>query len=300
MTRVSSFAPRRLAFCLALTLPLAACGDQASLTQGEDFGAAPKLAEPANTSAADGERRHGGRLAARAASRKPPSGMTVTAFATGLDHPAHPLRAAERRRAGGRNQRAGAARTGQGHQAPGRGIRHGPRRRARRRAPTASRCCATPTATASPRSRRCFSKDLNSPFGMALVGNDFYVANTDAVMRFPYTPGETKITAAGVKLADLPAGPLNHHWTKDLIASPDGTKLYATVGLQQQRRRARHGRGGQPRRGAGDRPRRAARCGCSPPACAIRTGRRGSRRPARCGSWSTSATRSAAIWCRTT
>jgi len=75
-----------------------------------------------------------------------------------------------------------------------------------------------------------FLEGLNSPFGMALVGSDFYVANSDAIMKFPYHSGDTKITAAGVKLADLPGGPLNHHWTKDIVASPDGTKLYATVG----------------------------------------------------------------------
>ena len=78
--------------------------------------------------------------------------------------------------------------------------------------------------------RSVFISGLNSPFGMVLVGNDFYVADTDAIMRFPYRDGDTKITAPGVKLADLPAGPINHHWTKDLTASPDGTKLYATVG----------------------------------------------------------------------
>ncbi len=78
--------------------------------------------------------------------------------------------------------------------------------------------------------RTVFLQGLNSPFGMALVGNDLYVANTDGVMRFPYKTGDTKITAPGVKIADLPAGPINHHWTKSLIASRDGTKLYATVG----------------------------------------------------------------------
>ena len=71
---------------------------------------------------------------------------------------------------------------------------------------------------------------LNSPFGMALVGGDLYVANTDAVVRFPYQPGQTQITAPATKVADLPALPLNHHWTKNLIASPDGAKLYVTVG----------------------------------------------------------------------
>ena len=78
--------------------------------------------------------------------------------------------------------------------------------------------------------RAVFLEGLNSPFGMELVGNAFYVATTDAVLRFPYTPGETRITAPATKLADLPAGPLNHHWTKNLIASRDGSKLYVTVG----------------------------------------------------------------------
>ncbi len=71
---------------------------------------------------------------------------------------------------------------------------------------------------------------LNSPFGVTLVGNDLYVAETDKIMRYPFTPGETKITAPGVKVIDLPAGLINHHWTKSLTASPDGSKLYAGVG----------------------------------------------------------------------
>lgn len=81
-----------------------------------------------------------------------------------------------------------------------------------------------------PETRTVFLQNLLSPFGMALVGSDFYVANTDAVVRFPYEDGQTEITAAGTKLVDLPAGPINHHWTKNLIASPDGSKLYVTVG----------------------------------------------------------------------
>jgi glucose/arabinose dehydrogenase len=71
---------------------------------------------------------------------------------------------------------------------------------------------------------------LNSPFGMALVGNELYVANTDAVLRFPYTTGDTQIKVAGRKLVDLPAGSINHHWTKNIIASQDASKLYVTVG----------------------------------------------------------------------
>ena len=78
--------------------------------------------------------------------------------------------------------------------------------------------------------RSVFLDGLNSPFGMALVGNELYVANTDAVVRFPYTRARPRSTAPGVKVADLPGGPLNHHWTKDLIASRDGSRLYATVG----------------------------------------------------------------------
>ena len=78
--------------------------------------------------------------------------------------------------------------------------------------------------------RSVFIDKLHSPFGMALVGDKLYVANTDAVLEFPYGSGQTSITAPGRKLTDLPGGDLNHHWTKSLIASPDGARLYATVG----------------------------------------------------------------------
>ena len=78
--------------------------------------------------------------------------------------------------------------------------------------------------------RSTFLDGLNSPFGMALVGNTFYVANTDAVVSFPYAEGQTEITAEPTKVADLPAGRINHHWTKGLIANADGSKLYVSVG----------------------------------------------------------------------
>lgn len=81
-----------------------------------------------------------------------------------------------------------------------------------------------------PELRTKFIEGLSSPFGMALVGKDFYVANTDAIVRFDYEPGTTEIKQKGTKFVDLPGGPLNHHWTKNLIASPRGDKLYATVG----------------------------------------------------------------------
>jgi glucose/arabinose dehydrogenase len=79
-------------------------------------------------------------------------------------------------------------------------------------------------------SQTVFLQGLNSPFGMALVGNDLYIADTDALLRFPYHTGDTQITAKGEKVIDLPGGPINHHWTKNVIASPDGSKLYVTVG----------------------------------------------------------------------
>lgn len=75
-----------------------------------------------------------------------------------------------------------------------------------------------------------FLQNLNSPFGMTLVGNMLYVANTDALVRFSYQPGMTQIKEKGTNVLDLPAGPLNHHWTKNVIANPAGTKLYITVG----------------------------------------------------------------------
>ncbi len=71
---------------------------------------------------------------------------------------------------------------------------------------------------------------LHSPFGMALVGERLFVANADAVLSFPYRSGDTVITAPGTKLLDLPGGPVNHHWTKNLLASTDGSKLYVSVG----------------------------------------------------------------------
>jgi glucose/arabinose dehydrogenase len=78
--------------------------------------------------------------------------------------------------------------------------------------------------------RTVFLAGLNSPFGMTLVGSDLYVANTNSIMRFPYKAGEAQVTAPGRKVVDLPAGTINHHWTKNIIASRDGSRLYVTVG----------------------------------------------------------------------
>lgn len=78
--------------------------------------------------------------------------------------------------------------------------------------------------------RTVFLQGLHSPFGMVLVGSDLYIADADAVLRFAYREGETAIAASGTKLLDLPAGPIDHHWTKNIIASRDGAKLYVTIG----------------------------------------------------------------------
>lgn len=78
--------------------------------------------------------------------------------------------------------------------------------------------------------RTVFLENLNSPFGMTLVGNDLYVADTDRLIRFPYKEGDTQIKAQPTKVVDLPGGTLNHHWTKNVIASQDGSKLYVTTG----------------------------------------------------------------------
>ena len=81
-----------------------------------------------------------------------------------------------------------------------------------------------------PELRTTFIDDLRSPFGMTLVGDDFYVANTDSLVRFPYRSGATALASQGERVAELPGGDINHHWTKNVIANRDGTRLYVTVG----------------------------------------------------------------------
>ena len=78
--------------------------------------------------------------------------------------------------------------------------------------------------------RTTFLANLRQPFGMLIIGSSFYVANTDGVLRFPYQPGATSISGAGQRILALPAGGYNNHWTRNLLASPDGTKIYVTVG----------------------------------------------------------------------
>ncbi|HEX7947694.1 MAG TPA: sorbosone dehydrogenase family protein [Phenylobacterium sp.] len=79
-------------------------------------------------------------------------------------------------------------------------------------------------------SKTVFAQGLKSPFGMTLTGGRLYIANTDGVVSFPYRDGQAEVTGVGDKVFDLPGPPINHHWTKNVVVSPDGTKLFATVG----------------------------------------------------------------------
>ena len=78
--------------------------------------------------------------------------------------------------------------------------------------------------------RTTLLQGLNSPFGMTLANRRLYIANTDAIVSVPFVPGQTRIAGPPVKLIDLPAGTINHHWTKNVIAKPDGSRLYVTIG----------------------------------------------------------------------
>jgi glucose/arabinose dehydrogenase len=218
-----------LSACLVtLALPLAACNDQSTVASGEDFGPSPKLVAPnksiiptVNIANATGW--------PNGAKPKAADGMAVNAFATGLDHPRTVYTLPN-----------GDVLVAETNSPPkpedGKGIKGWVMKMVMGRAgagtPTANRITLLRDADGDgvAEMKTPFLEGLNSPFGMVLVGDELFVANADAVVKFPYKAGDTKITAAAVKVADLPGGPINHHWTKDLTASPDGSKLYATVG----------------------------------------------------------------------
>ena len=215
-----------IALC-ASAFVLSACGDSAKLPEEATIGPNPTLPEPVSTliptvDIAPAKGWPDGVMPT------PASGLTVKALAKGLDHPRWLFVLP--------NGDVLVAETN----APERPDRKGPKtfvmnmvmKRAGAAAPTANRITLLRDADGDgvAETRTIFLKGLNSPFGMALIGNDLYVANTDAVMRFPYREGTTEISEPGTKVADLPGGPLNHHWTKGLTASPDGSKLYASVG----------------------------------------------------------------------
>ena len=212
---------------LALLL-LAGCTEMSQLPPTADKGPSPTLPAPdrrliptVHTAAAKGW--------AAGETPKAASGMQVNAFATGLDHPRWVYVLP--------NGDVLVAETNAPERPEeGRGLKGFFMKRVMKTVgaavPSANRITLLRDADGDgvAETRRVFLEGLNSPFGMALVGNDLYVANTDAVMRFPYQAGATRITSAGTKVTDLPAGPRNHHWTKNILASRDGKKLYATVG----------------------------------------------------------------------
>jgi glucose/arabinose dehydrogenase len=213
---------------VAASLTFTACGDTSQLLAGQDTGPNPTLPEPVkrliptvNIAPAKGW--------PEGAMPTPMNGLAVAPFATGLSHPRWVYMLPN-----GDILVAETNAPPKPEDSPGikGAIMKLVMGRAGANAPSANRITLLRDADGDgkPEVRTVFLDNLASPFGMALVGNQFFVANSDAVVKFPYESGATQITAAPVKVTDLPGGPINHHWTKNLIASPDGRKLYVTVG----------------------------------------------------------------------
>ena len=213
----------------AMVLPVAACNDpQDTATADKSYGASPELPAPQSSliptiNVATATKWPSGARPTAA------NGMAVKAFATGLDHPRAVYVLPN-----------GDVLVAETNAPPkpddGRGIRGWAQRLFQKQAGAITSSANRITLLRDTdgdgvaESRSVFITGLNSPFGMVLVGDYFYVADSDAIMKFPYHSGDMKISAPGTKLADLPAGTINHHWTKDLTANADGSKLYATVG----------------------------------------------------------------------
>ncbi len=220
--------PRLAVLTLAALAGLAGCTESSRLSQSADAGPKPTLPEPTRTvlptvhiAPAKGW--------PEGATPTPAPGLAVKAFAASLDHPRWiyvlpngDVLVAETN-APPRPERE-------------QGIRAWVMKQVMKRAgagtPSANRITLLRDTDADGVAdvRTVFLENLNSPFGMALVGDNLYVANTDALVRFPYVPGATRIAGPGTTVVDLPGGPLNHHWTKNVIASRDGSRLYVTVG----------------------------------------------------------------------
>jgi glucose/arabinose dehydrogenase len=218
----------RKPFCLLLFILFAGCAEVAKLPVEAGMGPNPTLVPPnrtliptVNVAPAKGW--------PAGATPVPAAGLAVNAFTTGLDHPRWLYVLPD-----------GDVLVAETNAPPrpdeGKGIKAWFMslfmKKAGAAVPSANRITLLRDADGDgvAETRSVFLQGLNSPFGMTLVGHDLYVANTDAVLRFPYSGGETKVTATGVKVVDLPAGTRNHHWTKNVFASRDGSRLYATVG----------------------------------------------------------------------
>lgn len=216
------------ALALATVVVLAACGETATLQVDQGIGPQPTLPAPNKTliptvHIAPAEPWKAGAMPTAA------EGMRVQPYASGLDHPRWLLLLP-----------GGDVLVAETNAPPkpndDQGVRGWVMKKVMARAgagvPSANRITLLRDADGDgvAETKTPFLEGLNSPFGMALVGDKLYVANTDAVMRYDYKPGQTRIEGAGVKVLDLPGGPRNHHWTKNLIASEDGSKLYITTG----------------------------------------------------------------------
>ncbi|WP_285427969.1 sorbosone dehydrogenase family protein [Pseudomonas sp. lyk4-R2A-8] len=218
----------RLALLIMLAGTLAACGESSTLQISDGTGPSPKLPEPnktliptVNIAPAIGWPEGVQPTAA--------PGLQVSAFAEGLDHPRWLYVLPN-----------GDVLVAETNAPPkpddSKGVRGWVMEKVMSRAgagvPSPNRITLLRDADHDgvAETRTVFLENLNSPFGMTLVGNDLYVADSDKLLRFPYQPGETAIKQAGTKVVDLPGGPLNHHWTKNVVASKDGNQLYVSVG----------------------------------------------------------------------
>ena len=218
----------RLALLIMLAGTLAACGESSTLQISDGTGPSPKLPEPnktliptVNIAPAIGWPEGVKPTAA--------PGLQVSAFAEGLDHPRWLYVLPN-----------GDVLVAETNAPPkpddSKGVRGWVMEKVMSRAgagvPSPNRITLLRDADHDgvAETRTVFLENLNSPFGMTLVGNDLYVADSDKLLRFPYQPGETAINQAGTKVVDLPGGPLNHHWTKNVVASKDGNQLYVSVG----------------------------------------------------------------------
>ena len=219
---------RQHAVVIVLAAGLAACGESSTLQVADGTGPSPKLPEPnktliptVNIAPAVGWSQGAKPIAAE--------GLQVSAFAEDLDHPRWLYVLPN-----------GDVLVAETNAPPkpddSKGIRGWVMEKVMGKAgagvPSANRITLLRDANHDgiAENRSVFLQNLNSPFGMALVGNDLYVADSDKLLRFPYQAGADSISAQPTKVVDLPGGPLNHHWTKNVIASPDGKKLYVTVG----------------------------------------------------------------------
>ncbi len=218
----------RLPALFLVATALAACGDSATLPLAAGTGPRPQLPPPRKDLLPTV---HIAPATGWPAGDKPvaAAGLVVTAYATGLDHPRWLTVLPD-----------GDVLVAETNAPPkpedGKGVRGWVMKQVMKRAgagtPSADRITLLRGlgGDGSAAERTVFVEHLHSPFGMALVGKDFYVANSDAIVRFPYVDGATHIEAAPKTVAPLPAGLINHHWTKNVIASNDGSHLYATVG----------------------------------------------------------------------